>query len=285
MPVTKRNRLARRFPLFLFLLATQAHAGLFDDDVARKKIDDQQQEIQKLKAELDDVETRLKKLEVNPAMIDMASQIQSQNADIATLRGKTEELDYGLQTSQKRQKDFYIDLDTRLRRLEPQVPGVAPVSSPLAVPAAVSAPAAVAPAVVPVPASVAQLPALLPGENADYQAAFNLVKIGNYAGAISGFADFVKKYPASSLAPSAQYWVGNAYFAMRDFNNSITAQRMLVKKYPDSQKVPDALINIASSQQELGNTKEAKKTLESVVSGYPASDAAAKAKRRLEELK
>ncbi len=59
----------------------------------------------------------------------------------------------------------------------------------------------------------------------------------------------------------------------------------MISKYPDSQKAPDALLNIASSQQELGKTKEARKTLKSIVSEYPSSDAAAKAKQRLNSLK
>ena len=256
----KWSRLFRRLPLFLFLIVAQAHAGLFDDDVARQKIDEQTQEIQKLKADLEDATARLKKLE--GGMIDMATSIQSQNADIAALRGKIEELQYGIDTSQKRQKDFYVDLDTRLRRLEPQ---------------AASSPAAVQPASSPAAAPT--------GEGSQYEAAFNLFRTGDYIGAISGFKDFLKSHPESSYAPSAQYWIGNAYFATKDFKNAISAQKELVSKYPDSQKVPDALINIASSQQELGQLKESRKTLKEVVRKYPSSDAAAKAKRRLEALK
>lgn len=255
------NRLLRRFPLFLFLLATQAHAGLFDDDVARQKIVENQQEIQKLEA-------MVQKLQ--GSLVDMASQIQSQSADIAALRGRIEELDNGLDTAQKRQKDFYVDLDTRLRRLEPQASGGAP--APEAAPAS-------APAAAPVPAAKPT------GEAAEYEAAFGLFKIGNYSGAISGFQDFLKAHPSSSYAPSAQYWIGNAYFATRDFKSAISAQKIVISKYPDSQKAPDALLNIASSQQELGKMKEARKTLKSIVSEYPSSDAAAKAKQRLNSLK
>ena len=244
------------------MLATQAHAGLFDDDVARQKIDEQAQEIQKLKADLEDASARLKKLE--GGMIDMATSIQSQNADIAALRGKIEELQYGIDTAQKRQKDFYVDLDTRLRRLEPQ---------------AASSPSAVMPASTPAAAAPSS------GEGGEYEAAFNLFKTGDYGGAISGFQGFLKAHPSSSYAPSAQYWIGNAYFATKDFKDAIAAQKTLISKYPDSQKVPDALINIASSQFELGQTKESKKTLRAVIEKYPSSDAAAKAKRRLDSLK
>lgn len=263
----------RRFLPFLFLLATQAHAGLFDDDVARQKIVENQQEIQKLEA-------MVQKLQ--GSLVDMASQIQSQSVDIATLRGRIEELGNGLDTAQKRQKDFYVDLDTRLRRLEPQTSGEAsaPEAAPASAPVAVTAPSAASdPAAVPVPEAK---PA---GEAAEYEAAFGLFKIGNYSGAISGFQDFLKAHPSSSYAPSAQYWIGNAYFATRDFKSAISAQKVVITKYPDSQKAPDALLNIASSQQELGKTKEARKTLKSIVSKYPSSDAAAKARQRLNSQK
>ena len=273
-PAAKSNRLKGRFTIFLFLLAGQAHAGLFSDDEARQKIDAQQQEIQKLQSRLDDVESRLKKLEA--AQIDMASQYQNQGADSAALRGRMEEMQHAIDDAQKRQKDFYIDLDTRLRKLEPQAGGAAPASAPSAAPPSAAAPSAPV-AAAPVPAAPA------PSGQADYEAAFNQFKIGNYNGAIAGFTAFIKAHPDSSFAASAQYWIGNAYFAMRNFDNAIEAQRKLISKYPDSQKAPDALINIASSQQELGHNKDARKTLESVIATYPASDAAAKAKRRLEE--
>ncbi len=266
------NRLIGRFPLFLFLIATQAHAGLFSDDEARQKIDANQQEIQKLEA-------MVQKLQ--GSLIDMEGRIQSQNADIATLRGKLEELGYGIDTAQKHQKDFYIDLDSRLRRLE---------GGPASMPAAASSPAPASSSLAASASAAASSPAAAPApakqtDQSDYEAAFNQFKIGNYSGAIASFQDFLKAHPQSEYAPSAQYWIGNAYYATRDFKRAIEAQRTLLSKYPDSQKAPDALINIASSQQELGKKKEARKTLREVVSKYPKSDAAAKAKQRLESLK
>ena len=51
--------------------------------------------------------------------------------------------------------------------------------------------------------------------------------------------------------------------------------------YPDSAKAPDAMLNIASSQQEMGKKPAAQKTLESLIAKYPGSEAAEKAKRRL----
>ena len=86
---------------------------------------------------------------------------------------------------------------------------------------------------------------------------------------------------SNPLAPSAQYWVGNAHYALKDYRAAITSQRQLMTTYPDSQKVPDAMLNISSSQIELGDTSGAKRTLDDLVQRYPASEAADRAKKRL----
>ena len=49
--------------------------------------------------------------------------------------------------------------------------------------------------------------------------------------------------------------------------------------------MPDALLNMASSQIELGDVPGARRTLDGIVTRYPTSDAAQKAKRRLANLK
>ena len=89
----------------------------------------------------------------------------------------------------------------------------------------------------------------------------------------------------SPLAPRAQYWIGDSYFNLRDFKSAIASQQKLISTYPDSPSVPDALLNIASSQVELGDTTAARKTMDGLVERYPASEAAEKAKRRLATLR
>jgi tol-pal system protein YbgF len=91
----------------------------------------------------------------------------------------------------------------------------------------------------------------------------------------------VRTYPRTQLSSSAQYWIGNAHFARRDYRAAITAQRTLIANYPDSAKVPDALLNIASAQSELGDTAGARRTLEEILAKYPQSEAAPKARQRL----
>ena len=59
----------------------------------------------------------------------------------------------------------------------------------------------------------------------------------------------------------------------------------MVSNYGDSPKAPDAMLNIASNYIELKDKKNAKKTLQQLVSKYPDSTAAATAKDRLAGLK
>ena len=85
----------------------------------------------------------------------------------------------------------------------------------------------------------------------------------------------------SQLVPSAQYWVGNAYYALRDYKVAIAAQEKLVASWPENAKASDALLNIASSQVELGDQKSARETLRVLITKYPNSPAAEQAKQRL----
>ena len=91
----------------------------------------------------------------------------------------------------------------------------------------------------------------------------------------------MKTYPKSLLASSAQYWIGNAQFARKDYKTAIQSQRTLIQTWPDSPKVPDALLSIASAQSEQGDNASARRTLEELMAKYPQSEAAGKAKQRL----
>jgi tol-pal system protein YbgF len=112
-------------------------------------------------------------------------------------------------------------------------------------------------------------------------AALDLFKRGDYQGSIAGFGSFVKNYPRSPLASSAQYWIGNAQYARRDYRASIVTQRQLLKEFPDSSKAPDALLNIASAQADMGDNAAARRTLEELIARYPKSDAGTRARQRL----
>jgi tol-pal system protein YbgF len=284
--------------LAVAMFAHTASAALFDDEEARKRIAETNQRLAQVQRQLED---RLAAIETRAAgIVEVSREIELFKADMAKLRGQIEVLVHELGEAQKRQRDLYVDLDSRLRRIES-----AQAAQPAAAAGAPTAPggdaAATGSAASP---GGAMLPGGSPGtagtlppaagaaagaarpvdaaaEQRIYDGALELFKRGDYPGAIAGFTSFVRAYPKSALAPSAQYWIGNAHFARRDYRAAITAQRTLIANYPDSNKVPDALLNIASAQSELGDAAGARRTHEEIVAKHPQSEAAAKAKQRL----
>ena len=266
----------------LFFLAVPSHAQLFGgDDVARRQIAEQSKRLDELKLQNEDLSTRLARIEeslkglsaANPAL-DLAQQLERLRQEMTQLRGQIEVLGNDVQMAAKRQRDMYVDLDTRMKLLEQ--PAAATPPAPQPAPAGAAAPATVAAATA-APASDA--------EGRAYEAAQGQRKIGNYQGAIAGFRNFIAQYPKSPLAHRAQYWIGDSYYNLREFKNAIASQQRLISAYPDSASVPDALLNIASSQLELGDAPGARKTLDKLIGRYPASEAAEKARRRLSSLK
>lgn len=242
-----------------FVLPNGANAALFGDDdklnALRAQVDANQKAL----------EDRLSKLEASAvdrgAILDLAGQLDQLRSDLARLRGQVEVLTNQIDTAEKRQKDLYLDIDTRLRKLEQ-----AREQAAAAPPAAGEAP-------------------VTPAETKAYEAALNQFKLGNYQLAISAFEGFLVTYPSSSLAPSAQYWIGNAYYAQRDYKKSIASQEKLLSAWPDSSKAPDGMLNMASSQEASGDRRGARKTLEDLLAKYPASPAAASAKQRLQGMR
>ena len=247
---------ARRLPLsrtwstlavLLALGAPQARAGMFDDEEARRQIKD-------LSIQLNE---RLDT--VSKAQFELVNQIQALREENARLQGQVETLNFELDSTKKRQQDFYIDLDGRLRKLEPQT-AAAEDGKPAGEPSKKTAdPAA---------------------EARDYEAALNLFKANKVKDAAQSLDAFVKTYPDSSLTPNAQYWLGNAYYSLRDCKKAIEAQRVVAAKWPQHPKAPDALANIVTCQQELGDAKGAKSTTDTLLAKYPDSPAAQAAKKR-----
>lgn len=268
-----------------------AQAGLFDDEEARRQI----VELRKQQAEQKQaIEDRLNKLDEsirNLGVIQLLQQIEMLNAEIAKLRGQIEVLNFQNEQLQKRQRDFYVDLDTRIRRLEGGDAGAAgspPAQTAGATGSAAAAPATGRPAVAgPIPASQAA-PAAAPNpaaENKAYDNAQNLFKKGDYAKAVDAFSSFLQSFPGSALAANAQYWIGISHFNLKDFKNAQAAQESLVKLYPESPKVPDALLAIGTLQIEQGDNGSARNTLEDIIAKYPGTEAAAKARTRLQALR
>jgi tol-pal system protein YbgF len=257
-------------------VALPARAGLFDDDEARRRIESLRKE---LAQQGNDNEARIAKLEElirNIGVVELVRQLDQMNGEIARLRGSLEVLANENQQLQKRQRDFYLDLDSRLKRLEG---GPASAAPPTAAPAA-DAPPATPPAAARVASKDDQA-----REVKAYDAASNLFRRNDFKAAIEAFRAFLKDYPDSQLAVNAGYWIGISYANLRDYRNALTAQQEILARYPQSPKAPDAMLAIAAIQIEQGDAGSARNTLEDIIARYPGSEAAGKARTRLSALR
>ena len=276
------GRLTRAALPALLFVSVSAHAALFDDEEARKRIEATNQRLAQIQKQFDDRIAALESQLKSQGLIELFNQVELLKAEAARLRGQIEVLTYELAEAQKRQRDLYVDLDSRMRKLEagPAASVPPPLTEGAPAPPEVVANAPGVPATGVPPLAVPATPPAA-GEQRAYDAALDQFKRGDYPGAIAGFQVFVKNYPRSPLASSAQYWVGNAQFARKDYRASIASQRQLLQLWPDSAKVPDALLNIASAQSELGDSVAARRTLEELIGKFPQSESAIKAKQRL----
>ncbi len=240
------------------LAAVPAHAQLFGDDQAR-------QAILELRQRFDQAVTAQNRLveentQLRRSMLQLQQQIEQLREDLARSRGQQEQLARDISELQKSQAATLQPLDERLRKLES---GGAPGG-----PDAGSGPVA--------------------GEGAekhDFDAALAVFRSGDFRAAQTGFAAFVKRYPSSSLAPAALFWLGNAQYATRDYREAIANFRSLLASSPNHAKAPEAMLSIANCQIELKDTRAARATLEQLTRTYPQSEAAQAGRERLAKLK
>lgn len=235
----------RLLPILLLCAAMPVRAGMFDGDALEA--------ITKLKEEHNG---RIERLEAAArSQLEVANQIQSLKDEVAKLQGKVETLSFELEQSGKRQKDFYVDLDTRVRKLEPG-------SNDTPQPQGKSDPAA---------------------ETRDFEAGLTFFKAGKFKDAADSFRTFIKTWPTSSLTPGAHYWGGNAHFQLREWAKAAELYAALQAKWPDDQKAPDALLKLADTQAAAGDAKATRKTLENLAVRYPGTPAATTAQQRLKK--
>ena len=85
----------------------------------------------------------------------------------------------------------------------------------------------------------------------------------------AGFRTFIEKFPDHSLAGSAQYWLGETYYAQSDFRQAAQAFLQGYKQYPKSRRAADSLLKLGISLNRLGQKQQACASYDAVSSEYP----------------
>ena len=275
-----RTAIAAAGALVALATALPSRAGLFDDDEARRRIESLRKE---LAQQGNDNEARIAKLEElirNIGVVELVRQLEQTNTEIARLRGQLEVIAHENQQIQKRQRDFYLDLDSRLKRLE----GGGAAAAPAAPPVSSAPPDAPTVAAAP-PSSRPPTKDEQARELRAYDTASNLFRRNDFPSAIDAFRAFLKEYPQSQLAANAGYWIGISYANLKDYPKALAAQQEVLARHPQSAKAPDAMLAIAAIQAEQGDAGSARNTLEDIIARYPGSEAAGKARTRLAGLR
>ena len=285
----------------LLLLSNSVYA-LFEDEGARKKLNDIQDQLNALQSsiefEINEKFTNFEKSnKVDPKLINNFSErINSLFDDLAKLRGEVEVLTYSLQTSEERQKVLYKELNERLQKIEESAlkieNNVNSVESrtenkPLSQNNLIIQEDEVLPEIAPEPIpEAADLPPLV-DKNLEYQEfedAKKLITATKYKEAFDALDKFVVNYPSSELLPEAKYNLGYTQFALRNYKAAINTFNKIVLEYPDNPIAPKSLYQVSNSQIQITRITKAKQTLRTLIKKYPNADIIPSAKKRLKDL-
>jgi tol-pal system protein YbgF len=251
--------------LLALAAALPAHAGLFDDDEARKAILDLRARItaaddasKARSAELATTNAQLAEQvqQLKRSLLDLNNQLELLRAEMARMRGNDEQLARDVSEIQRRQKDLAQGVDERVRKLEPQK-------------VSVDGKEFLADA----------------DEKRLYEEAMALLRSGDFDKAASALSTFARRYPASGYGDSVRYWLGNAQYGRKDYKEAIASFRAFVAAAPEHARAPEALLAIANCQAEMKDVRSARRTIDELIKAYPKSEAAVAGKERLATLK
>jgi tol-pal system protein YbgF len=191
-----------------------------------------------------------------------------------------------LQTSLTELLERLDVMNDRIARLEEERVAV-PVAAPAAS-APASAPAARAEPSRPASTATAAPPqrALIGAKIAeDYRRAIMLYGRGSYGEARNAFQQVFDADPVGDLADNALFWVGETYFATRDYTNAMRYYARVTSEFADQNKAPDAMFKTAMAQARTSDLALARRTYQQLIERYPYSTAAASAKQELQRIK
>lgn len=86
-----------------------------------------------------------------------------------------------------------------------------------------------------------------------FEKAIKLLKQENFQDAIAQYEEVIKLSPQSQIAQDAQYWIGQSYFRMGNYDEALLIFGRLLKENPGSAIVPVTRLMMSRVQQEKEN--------------------------------
>lgn len=227
------------------------------------------------------VRARLETLARNQA--DFQASLDSLRVDVQSMQGRSDDLDRGrgdLRQDLMLMRDELslqmADLQQRIAQLEETRQPAAAASSgadmPTAAPAAGSTPAPD----IPVPAAATP--------EGMYERALEVLRAEKqFEQGRDLMMNFLKRYPEDPLAINAAYWIGEAYYAEKDYEKAILQFEDVIQKYGDHPKVAAALFKQGMAFDQLDDRASARLLLQRIIERFPESGEAEKAEATLQE--
>ncbi len=243
-----------RAAVFVGTLAIAASASaMFSDDEARRAILDLRARVEAANARIDDLQKQLQS--TSQAHLQLLNESERLRAELATLRGQLEETGRVATTGKSQQKDLYLDLDQRLKQIEPVTVETNGTTYRVS-----------------------------PAEKARFDELQEALKAGEFKKSVGLANRFMLQFPGSALGPRVLLNKGTALYADKNYKAAIAAREDFIDRYPGHPEVPLAMLNMAASQAESGSPAAARTTLQSLIKEFPDSPATAEAKERLKTL-
>ena len=245
-------------------------------------------DVKRLRAEVHQLTESLNRLEAQPApptassVDSLASKLAAANTQIGVLERHVREsganvsrLETRVVEAERATQDAtarFEVLSATVKRLEAAVPPPPPPAPAVSAPAPVVSPPAVI--VVPRPAPTT----VVPGPGQIYAGALKMFRAREHGQAVLDFLDFLARYPNHALAPSAQYWIAEAYYLQKDYRQALLEFEKVLAYGPSNPRMADALLRAGMASNQVRDAERAEQHWRRVVEQYPNSDAAQKAR-------
>ncbi len=191
---------------------------------------------------------------------DLQAALDALRVDFQGSNGRLEDLTHQNQALGEELKVVRNELDLKVSALEAKVAKLAAAPPPAPAPA----------------------PTVADSPEALYQKGLDLIqKQGDYAKGQEVLREFLKRYPQHELAVNAQYWIGEAFYGEKQYENAILQFQDVIQKNPTHAKAPAALLKQGLAFHAMGDLKNARIILQKVIDNYPKSEEAGKARDRL----
>ncbi|HEY3347265.1 MAG TPA: tol-pal system protein YbgF [Nitrospirota bacterium] len=145
-----------------------------------------------------------------------------------------------------------------------------------------TAPQAVPPKAPAQASPAAEVPKAESGAADDFKSGMDAYNSGDMDKAAGYFDKYLTAKPKDKLSDDARFWLGEVKYSKKDYSGAVNEFEALVQDYPAADRVPDALYESGQAFEALADKDRARQYYTRVMDNYPYSEAAKKARKRLD---